>query len=592
PYWLGSLGQDKIEIGHRFLEHPKTQSLKLDISWTESDRMYGEAWIDFLMRCRTTLGTESGASIVDFTGEIENTVTAYMAAHPAATFDEVHAKLLAPHEGNAVINVVSPRIFEAAALRMGLVLFPGEYSGVVAPWEHYVPLARDLSNIDEVVAAIRDDDFVDAMVDRAFTALVETGDYSLSRFIQSFDLLVDERAPLRAERPKTTFLQVSQRRRREATGLTISRRLRARAKHLAGEYAVLRSKETRRLRGAYRRSPQARALVSERRFNEDLRKLAMLAGLQQNRLKSRLPLVIDPIVSGDRLVLAARERTTQSVSDARAHAQEALQLLREGSVHEVSWHHMSLGSSVVLNLARGALAVPMEVGYYGLNGVHRFTGLERLERSLRSHVITAYQAAMAPAADLSGREFRRKAPPLPGVIGAAFTLMARDPGRYARQTSVALKFAAHNPPVRALLRAYGRRREIRAAINPLELLDDILKLAMLERVANDTSSQTLARRAGLEILRDGHSLRIRTVPTGAPHLRIPEDGPRVTEMVWDHSAFGGTLMVDPHTSTTFDDPGGTHNFRALAAACTYVGSDLGQVLRAVLLADSANGSSR
>ena len=193
PFWLGRLGQEKVSIGKGVLERAGALGIVTDIAWREQDRIYGDDWYRFLTCCKVTLGTESGSSIVDYDGALQRRVDAYRTEHPSAGFEEVHTAILAPYEGNTVINVVSPRVFEAAALRTGLVLFPGDHSGVVRPWEHYVPLEKDFSNLDEVVSAIRDPALLQPLIDTAFEELVASGDYSLRRFVGEFDALLDER---------------------------------------------------------------------------------------------------------------------------------------------------------------------------------------------------------------------------------------------------------------------------------------------------------------------------------------------------------------------------------------------------------------
>ena len=70
PFWLGKLGEEKYTIGIRFLaDAERFPNLACDISLCEEDRLYGERWIEFLLRCRAVLGVESGASVFDFTGE-------------------------------------------------------------------------------------------------------------------------------------------------------------------------------------------------------------------------------------------------------------------------------------------------------------------------------------------------------------------------------------------------------------------------------------------------------------------------------------------------------------------------------------------
>src|SRR5207302_8425668 len=96
-----------------------------------------------------------------------------------------------PYEGNVVMNIVSPRVFEAAALGTALVMFPGEYSGVVSPEKHYIVLEKDFSNMDDIVDKLRDDKLVSAMTARARHDLIESGRWGYRAFVDQFDQVVD-----------------------------------------------------------------------------------------------------------------------------------------------------------------------------------------------------------------------------------------------------------------------------------------------------------------------------------------------------------------------------------------------------------------
>jgi len=190
PFWLGRFGQEKRRIAEGVLERANRYGLRCDIAWREEDRIYGDRWTDFLRSCRSVLGTESGVSITDFDGSIERQTREYLSKRPHADFEEVYREILEPHEGNFPIKVISPRVFEAAALGTALILFPGEYSGILEPWRHYLPLAPDFSNMDRVVERLRDRDSLSAMTERAHADLVASGRYSHRVLIQQLDELV------------------------------------------------------------------------------------------------------------------------------------------------------------------------------------------------------------------------------------------------------------------------------------------------------------------------------------------------------------------------------------------------------------------
>lgn len=191
PYYLGELAQEKLWIAEGFLERAKAESLSCDIAVSESERLYGKEWIRFLSSCKTVLGTESGASVFDFTGEIEKSEADYRKLNKDAGFFEVREKFFAAEEGKISLNQVSPRIFEAICLKTGLVLFEGAYSNIIEPWTHFLPLKKDFSNFETICRKIRDSDYIQKMVDRTFRDVACQDRYSYRRFIAEFDDIIE-----------------------------------------------------------------------------------------------------------------------------------------------------------------------------------------------------------------------------------------------------------------------------------------------------------------------------------------------------------------------------------------------------------------
>jgi hypothetical protein len=52
---------------------------------------------------------------------------------------------------------------------------------------HYIPLQKDFSNFDEVIALYRDESFRRELTDNAYRDLIASGNYSYQRFIETFD---------------------------------------------------------------------------------------------------------------------------------------------------------------------------------------------------------------------------------------------------------------------------------------------------------------------------------------------------------------------------------------------------------------------
>ena len=188
PFWLGTLGEEKYTIGTRFLaDAGRFPSLACDISLGEEDRLYGNRWIKFLLRCRGVLGVESGANVFDFTGELERAVEHAVRRNPALGFEEISRRYLSDIDGRIKLNQISPRCYEAAALRTVMVMYPGEYSGRLKAWRHYIPLAKDHSNMDEVVAALGDGSLIDEMTERAYSEVALAPENGYASFVENVD---------------------------------------------------------------------------------------------------------------------------------------------------------------------------------------------------------------------------------------------------------------------------------------------------------------------------------------------------------------------------------------------------------------------
>src|SRR5262249_22734605 len=142
------------------------------------------------------------------------------------------------------------RLFEAASVSTALIMFPGDYSGVVEPHTHYLPLERDFSNLEEIGSKLRDTASLTAVVDRAYDHGIGSGPLSLRAFgPRALDALVDERARAVSPPRKPRFDQAL--RRSRAPAFRGHSRLRETAGSLllpfAAVIAIARDQSVRRL---------------------------------------------------------------------------------------------------------------------------------------------------------------------------------------------------------------------------------------------------------------------------------------------------------------------------------------------------------
>ena len=69
----------------------------------------GDNWAERLSNCRATLGTESGASIWDRDGSIEQFVDEALGENPEADFHDIFENVLKPHDGKLIFRKTMER---------------------------------------------------------------------------------------------------------------------------------------------------------------------------------------------------------------------------------------------------------------------------------------------------------------------------------------------------------------------------------------------------------------------------------------------------------------------------------------------------
>ena len=184
----GRLGYEKWQIGELAKLSLAESGLKLNISSENFDRIYGESWFNFLGDCKAVLGTESGANVFDFDGNLESLSENYSRID-FEDFEEKHLKGL---EIEGLMNQISPRVFEAISTRTALVLYPGSYSGLLKPWVHYFPIEKDFSNCSDLIDFLRDDRAISDMTERCYKDLVLSGKYNKHEYVSIISSSIQE----------------------------------------------------------------------------------------------------------------------------------------------------------------------------------------------------------------------------------------------------------------------------------------------------------------------------------------------------------------------------------------------------------------
>lgn len=187
PIRYGRLGIEKILIGSLLKAYCDQKGIRSDIAWSEKSRIYGPDWYRFMLSCRSMLGSESGSNVFDWDGTLVSRIAEFKKNNPKALDVEIYEKFVHGEERDGLMNQVSPRVFEAIAAKTVLVLFEGDYSGVVKADVHFVAVKKDGSNLVDVIRRLSDGAYVDAMAERAYQDVILSGNYSYHAFVQMID---------------------------------------------------------------------------------------------------------------------------------------------------------------------------------------------------------------------------------------------------------------------------------------------------------------------------------------------------------------------------------------------------------------------
>lgn len=211
----GRLGFDKFEVGRRMKEICDAKGVSNDIGMTEESRIYGTAWFDFVGRCRSMLGTESGSNVFDFDGSVQAKYTQMTKQLGRVPSYAEFAPFIADRDNQIQMGQISPRVFECAVMRTPMVLFRGRYSDAIEPDVHFIPLEPDFSNADGVLTRLEDIPALEAMADRTYDHLVASGNFSyrayIARLTGEFERIIAARTRPLAEGPVIATLEMTPR---------------------------------------------------------------------------------------------------------------------------------------------------------------------------------------------------------------------------------------------------------------------------------------------------------------------------------------------------------------------------------------------
>ncbi|MGC4094744.1 MAG: hypothetical protein QM756_43865 [Polyangiaceae bacterium] len=126
------------------------------------------AWADLLRSTWAIPGAESGTYYLERDSSAYHRAEAYVLAHPNTTLEYVRETYYTGGTWPVSGKMLSSRHLEPMGTKTCQILVEGEYSGVLAPDVHYIPLAKDLSNMQQALEKFSDVTFRTRVAESAY----------------------------------------------------------------------------------------------------------------------------------------------------------------------------------------------------------------------------------------------------------------------------------------------------------------------------------------------------------------------------------------------------------------------------------------
>ena len=179
-------------------------------------------------------------------------------------------------------TAISPRLFESAMAGTCQILEREDYLGVLEAWRDYIPLEKDLSNINEVVNTMSDLDRCQEIVANAKISLLDSKMFDYAQLVENAcrGLLPTEGSQFEKWERFSDFLLFAQ------SARNVSVELHDAALHLISEVLIPR-------RPATVSTTQIEQIISELNLSNWLKKLT--EGSKEDALVLRCPWIWRPV---------------------------------------------------------------------------------------------------------------------------------------------------------------------------------------------------------------------------------------------------------------------------------------------------------
>lgn len=176
---LGELGWLKFAVAE-FGKRLNFPSSDIEVG---KNFLTGKDWFKFLARSQFTLGVPSGSSILDINGSVADALKKRKEFSRKDMLKFYNSQNIKQDFG---LEVISPRIFEAGLFNCCQVLVEGNYNNLLIKDTHYIPISRELSNIEEVKEKMSDKEYVHRIINNFKKDIIFNTQLHYKHFMHNF----------------------------------------------------------------------------------------------------------------------------------------------------------------------------------------------------------------------------------------------------------------------------------------------------------------------------------------------------------------------------------------------------------------------
>lgn len=175
-YWPFVGDRERTELIEWFEHNGADHGLACDI---RKIRVSPDDWNLFLNGCHTIIGAESGTYYLNERGALLNRARDYnLNINRSAAFDDVFQRFYADAPRVLSGKSISSRHFEPIGTKTCQILMEGHYNGILQPDRHYIPVRKDLSNIEEAIRKFKDQGLRETIVRETYEYVMDQHTYA------------------------------------------------------------------------------------------------------------------------------------------------------------------------------------------------------------------------------------------------------------------------------------------------------------------------------------------------------------------------------------------------------------------------------